>query len=39
MKNKLDSTKNQTNNKEGKRNEIFYYLKQKNKETENMKQN
>lgn len=39
MKNKLDSTKNQTNNKDGKCNEIFYYVKQKNKDTEDMKQN
>ena len=39
MKNKPDSTKNQTNNKEGKCNEIFYYVKQKNREIENMKQN
>lgn len=39
MKNKLDSIKDQTNNKEGKCKEIFYYIKLKIKETENMKQN
>lgn len=39
MKNKLDSIKDQTNNKEGKCKEIFYYIKLKTKETENMKQN